>query len=546
MDSTLSGRSRRSGRRRPLFPRMPLFAAACIILASALFVRELIQFSQQEDRIPNGVAIGSVPVGGMTESEARAALEAAYAQPITLYYRDSPIVLEPAEIGWRLNVPSMLASAAQVGEEEGSFWRRFVNYLTQQQVEQSANLPLLADYQTSLLDQVLQDIARRYDQEIGIASYDVSTLTTFTGETTSVLDVETALSLVDDALRQPTGRVVALPVSGAVDGRPELNALRSLIIDYLDSNGFIFDGQTTVAAVFIMDLVNGEEISILGDVAFSAASTIKVPVLIDYFRRLDREPNQDEAFVMANSLLCSENSSTNLLLEIIGGGDIYTGLARVNETIQYLGAINTYLSAPMTVPGQEPGSIAPPATAPNTEFNTDPDPFNQTTAEDIGTLFSMLYDCAEYGSGALVAYPDGQFTQRECRQMLELMSANDLQRLLQGGIPEGVRISHKNGWLNTSALVGDAGIVYPENGNNYIIAVYLWEQTAPEEATSVGFGQLWPLLEGISRATWNHFNPDEALTAPRTLPQFAQDCEEHGYLPPYGQVNLDDINAWRR
>jgi hypothetical protein len=30
------------------------------------------------------------------------------------------------------------------------------------------------------------------------------------------------------------------------------------------------------------------------------------------------------------------------------------------------------------------------------------------------------------------------------------------------------------------------------------------------------------------------------------LPQFAEDCEEHGYLPPYGQVNLDDINAWRR
>jgi len=30
---------------------------------------------------------------------------------------------------------------------------------------------------------------------------------------------------------------------------------------------------------------------------------------------------------------------------------------------------------------------------------------------------------------------------------LELMSANDLGRLLQGGIPAGTRISHKNGWL---------------------------------------------------------------------------------------------------
>jgi hypothetical protein len=218
----------------------------------------------------------------------------------------------------------------------------------------------------------------------------------------------------------------------------------------------------------------------------------------------------------------------------------------VNETTQHLGADDTYLSAPLTVPGLEPGSIAPPPTSPNPNFDTDPDPFNQTTAEDMGTLFAMLYDCAQFGSGALVAYPEGQYTQRECRQMLELMSANDLQRLLQGGIPEGVRISHKNGWLNTSALVGDAGIVFPESGNDYVISVYLWEQTAPEEATNVGFNKLWPLLEGISRATWNHFSPQEALTSGRMLPQFAEDCEEHGYLPPYGQVNLDDINAWRR
>ena len=187
-----------------------------------------------------------------------------------------------------------------------------------------------------------------------------------------------------------------------------------------------------------------------------------------------------------------------------------------------------------------------PTTTPNPNFNTDPDPYNQITPEDLGTLFALIYDCANYSSGLMVAFPNGEFTQQECKQMLELMSANNLLRLLQGGIPEGTRISHKNGWLTET--VGDAGIVYPPSGRNYVIAVFLWEDTEFQN-----FERLWPLVEGISRAAWNYFNytdnPNDAeplLLTPRDdLPRTAQDCEGN-YLPPAGQVNLDDIFAWQR
>ncbi len=118
---------------------------------------------------------------------------------------------------------------------------------------------------------------------------------------------------------------------------------------------------------------------------------------------------------------------------------------------------------------------------------------DQTTAEDMGTLFSMIYDCANYGSGLMTAYPNGEYTQTECKQMLELMSANDLLRLLQGGIPKGVRIAHKNGWV--SDMTGDAGIVFPPNGRDYAIAVYLWQKTDFQD-----FTKLWPMIEDISRA----------------------------------------------
>jgi hypothetical protein len=318
--------------------------------------------------------------------------------------------------------------------------------------------------------------------------------------------------------------------------------LEDMIKAYLDSEGFLYDGQTTVASVYIMDLQTGEEINILGDVAFSAASTIKLPIMIDYFRTLNLPPTDEEAFLMANSLLCSNNSSSNLIMQIIGGGtDVFRGLASVTQTAQFLGARNTYITAPFVlgVQGEQFGSIPAPPPSPNPSFNTQPDPFNQTTAEDLGTLFNLLYDCANYGSGLMAAFPDGEFTQNECRQMIELMSANDLLRLLQGGIPPGTRISHKNGWLQT--MHGDAGIVYSPNGRNYIIAVFVWE--AGEFFT---FTRAWPLIEGISRAAWNYFNPETPLLAPRSdLPQSgAADCNT--FLPPFGQVNLDDINHWRR
>jgi len=554
MTSNTNRRGRRSGRKRPLIPRLPLISLAFVVLAGALFINELITFSQQEDRIPIDVAVGNIPIGGLSRAEAEAVIEGAYAQPVTLYYNNSPIMLDPAEIGWRLNTQSMLADAISVGEEEGSFWRRFFNYLTQQEIQNAANLDLSGDYQRSLLVTFLEDVARRYDRTTTTSSFDVNTLTTFPSEGSAILNIELAIDRIDAALRQPQNRVVDLPVSGQDSGRPQLSTLEDLIIAYLDNNGFIYNGTTTVAGVFVMDLTTGEEISINGDVAFSAASTIKAPIMVDYFRRLDREVNDDEAFIMANSLLCSTNSSTNLLLDIIGStqsADVYTGLALVNETMQQIGANNTYITAPLEEPGVVFSTIARPATvAPNPNIVTAADNLNQTTPEDMGTLFTMLYDCANYGSGMTVTFPDNTITQRECRQMLELMSANDLERLLMGGIPEDVRISHKNGWLNLSAVVGDAGIVYPPNGNDYVIAVFLWEDTTQDLATAVGFERLWPLLEGISRATWNHFSPDAALTSTRVdQTRNAAECNPVngvGYLPPYGQVNLDDINAWRR
>jgi beta-lactamase class A len=536
MATSLSGLGTRRRQRR--MPIIPVFSWVFVFLALGLLMLELIRFSQQVERYAADVVVAGVDVGGLTTTDAANRLEQAYAAPITLWYDNSPIELDPAQVGFRTNREAMLAQARSGGTQETSFWARFANYLTGQQAQRVVNVDLVADYQQNLLRQFMQDVAVRYDRPPGDASYDVSTLTFRPGAAGYTLDVERAVNLVDTALKNPTQRQVTLPLQGADGSGINISALRNLIVGYLDSNSFIYDGQTTVASVFIMDLNTGAEIDINSDVAFSAASTVKVSILMDYFRHLLFSPNDDEAFLMAQSLLCSNNSSSNLIMQLIGNGDIFAGIADVTNNTQFLGARNTFISAPLYLGGdQQLGSIPAPTTRPNQNFNTGADPYNQTTTEDLGTMFSQIYDCAYFGSGLMAAEPNGDYTQTECRQMLELMSANDLGRLLQGGIPAGVRISHKNGWLTD--VHGDAGIVFPPNGNNYVIAVFVWKNTE-----FFSYAEAWPLIEGISRATWNYFSPETPMISPRTdLPPEARACVE--FAPPYGEVNLNDINAWR-
>ncbi len=520
-------------------PIIPLFSWILILLALGLFGIELIRFSQQEDQLAADVNVGGVDVGGMSAAEAVARWEQAYAQPVVLWYNDSPILLDPAAVGFRTNQESMLAAARSASQNESNFWARFAAYLTGSTARQTADVQLSADYQERLLENFLLDVAARYDRAPGDAQFDLQTLAIRTGSIGYAVDVERALPLVDAALRDPVNRQVMLPLMGTNGGRPEISALEDLIVAYLDSEGFIYDGQSTVASVYIQDLETGAEINLLSDVAVSAASTVKISILIDYFRNLLFAPSDDEAFLMAQSLLCSNNSSSNLIMQLIGNNDLFTGIADVTNTMQYIGAQNSFISAPLFLGGDQVlGSIPAPPTAPNASFNTGADPFNQTTTEDLGTMLGMIYDCAQYGSGLMAAYRDGEFTQQECRQMLNLMSANDLGRLLQAGIPEGVPIAHKNGWLDD--VHGDAGIVFPPNGRNYIIAVFVWEN-----AEFFSFERAWPLVEGISRAAWNYFVPEQPLIAARTnLPEQAVACD--AFAPPYGEVDLDNINGWRQ
>lgn len=535
-----------SGNRgRNRLPLLPVFSILMLLGAIALFIVELLDFSRQQNRLGASVSVAGVEVGGMLPGEAVATWESAFSSPLTLWYEDSPILLEPAAIGFRINNAAMLAEAREASSGGTANWLRFFYGLIGEESRSNVSIALNATWQNSLLEQFLREIGLRYDRPPEEGAWDLETLTVLPGAGGRSLDIARALPLVEGALRSAVERHVTLPLRDTLPGQVHLGILEHLIRSWLDTQGFIYDGQTTLASVYVADLMSGEEIRLNADVAVSAASTIKLPIMLDYYRTLNLAPNDDEAWLMANSLLCSNNASSNLIMQIIGDGEnIFRGLASVTANARFLGARNTFITAPfdLGVEGQITGSNLPPRTSPNPRFNTRPDAYNQTTAEDLGALLGMVYDCAHLGSGLLAARPDGAYTRNECRQMIELMSGNDLQRLLQGGLPLGTRIAHKNGWLEN--LHGDAGIVFPPNGRNYVIAVFVWEDTS-----FFSFERAWPLIEGISRAAWNYFSPRQALPVPRSdLPASgAAPCDgPDGFLPPYGEVNLNDIDAWRR
>lgn len=538
-------------RPRRRFPILGIISTLMIVAAIGLFIYELMSFTQIEDRLPIGVTVGGVRVDNLTEDAAALLIEEAYTTPVTLYYQNAPINLIPDEIGFNVNTDVMVAQARATGETGAGFWGRFFNFLLARNETVLQDIPLEADYQRNALRARLEEIALIYDESGATYNYDVSSLTISTSGAGYQLDIEGAMDVVEDALMRPENRAVDLPIIGGDTGRAPMSALEELILAYFNAEGFIYDGQNTVASVFILDLETGEEINIQSDVAFTAASTIKIGIMLDLYRSVSREMNRDEAFLMANSMLCSNNDSSNRIMTVLlGAGDQYRGLGSVTNTYQTLGASNTFLVAPLVTgdPNQVFGSIAAPETQPNPTIVTTADPYSQTTPEDMGTVMSLIYDCANYGSGLMAIYPNGEYTQYECTQMLELMSANDLGRLLQAGIPEGTRISHKNGWLpggTLGASTGETGIVYSPNGRDYVISVYVWES----DTSSTGF-ERWPMIEEISRAAWNYFNPENPLLERRTdLPATANECNPangvDAYLPPYDVIDLNNINGWR-
>ncbi len=302
----------------------------------------------------------------------------------------------------------------------------------------------------------------------------------------------------------PTSATAPAP---KLPGRVDLQALGDTILTYLLGLGFAPEAEH-IASVFIENLSSGESISLGRGIAYSGMSLIKIPILVTYYRFASSPVDRVEAELIANTMICSGNHTANALLAILGNGDELAGAQQVTDTMRALGLRDTFLITPfdLRVAG-EPTPQPRPVYAPDIDADrtmTAPDPYNETTPEDLGWLLSAIYQCATSESGPLLeVFPD-QFTPTECRQMLLAMSRNRVNVLTEAGVPAGIRVAHKHGWIDDTH--GDAAIVFTPGGDFVLTMAMYQANWLPYEVS-------WPTMAEIARFVYNAFNPEAPLEA---------------------------------
>ncbi len=276
-----------------------------------------------------------------------------------------------------------------------------------------------------------------------------------------------------------------------------------------------FEPETSkTGGLFLMDLQTGEAITFGNETAFSGISVNKVAILVDLYRYLDAPPDAQLAASIANTMICSENSATNRLLSVIGGGDEYLGADKVTDFLKELGLNHTFLTAPYVVDPNNIPTPPRPIRYPTTgidQVRANPDPSNQLTIDEMGWLLASVYQCAYQDDGALVETFPGKYSPRECRQILHVMSSNTVDALLKTGAPSDTRVAHKHGWIADTH--GNAAVFFTPGGD-YVLVMMLYQ---PEW---LDFQVSLPLMSEVSRQVYNYYNPDTPAAAIR-----------EGYIP---------------
>lgn len=299
----------------------------------------------------------------------------------------------------------------------------------------------------------------------------------------------------------PTPQTVTVngaPWNGAAVAAGELaESLGKAMHEYLLAQGYApYTDQ--FGSVFVLDLSTGDTFTLNDGVAYSGMSLTKIPILVTYFQRHDGSLTADEAFLVADTMMCSENITTNQLLDQIGEGDPFRGAQRVTALMQSLDLRGTFILRPYVILENEPSIDVGTITTGADQSSARPDRFNQMLPRDLGWLLAGIYQCAANETGLLMERYPNDFDAHECRQMLYAMDANVINVFTEAGVPPDTPVLHKHGWIQDTH--GDAAIVLgPDTAYVFVAALY------GEDWLEFEFSS--PVIAELSRLAWNALNP---------------------------------------
>ncbi|MBI4533026.1 MAG: serine hydrolase [Candidatus Melainabacteria bacterium] len=210
------------------------------------------------------------------------------------------------------------------------------------------------------------------------------------------------------------------------------------------------------AGIFVVEPSTGCYVDIAGQASFSAASMIKIPILVELLKQMDTKTiKPDQRLTIRQDLIAggsgylqwrpvgsyvtvaeaaelmivtSDNTATNLIIDLLGGKEV------CNNDYALWGLSRTKI------------------------YNSLPDfeGTNQTSP------FDLVYLLAKVDKGEILSAESRQF-------MYKVMAKTRIRTLLPMGLGPGAKIIHKTG--DIGAMVGDAGIVEARSGERYFVAV---------------------------------------------------------------------------
>ncbi len=481
--------------------RTLLRAAALILILAAALISAL-QFSRYKKVVgvfANGSTWGGVDVSGLDRSEAAARVQAAYDRPVELRYQGEAIQVNADELGAQIIIPA--AEHLPVGP---SFWM----YLWSRP-ETAAEIPPELEIDKDVLRAYLVEmVAARYDL-IPPAPLPLAGSTRFEiGQPGRALDVDASIERIVTQLRSLESKPVELVVSELPPAAPDLQNLGIFLKQKLSEAGF--DG---IAEISLVDLKGeralhfatrgGQDLE--EDIAFSAASTVKIPILVSLLRRSAEPLPAEIDSLIVRMMALSENPPADQLMQQVIGGELAP--LSVTEDMARLGLENTflagyfYLGAPLLRLYETPANQ-------RQDVSTSPDIYNQTTAGDMTALLQAVYQCAKENRGLLVDTFPGEMTQSKCEYLLGVMAQNKIGVLFEAGVPDGTVVAHKHGWTEESDgylhSISDVGVIYGHE-TDYLLIVFLYD------SDQLLFDPANKLIAQLSQVAYNYFNPSHQI-----------------------------------
>ena len=254
------------------------------------------------------------------------------------------------------------------------------------------------------------------------------------------------------------------------------------------------------AGVYFHDLSRGDSLLAGAHLRFHAASTMKVPVMIQLYR--DRDAGQlslDDSIPVTNvfrsivdtstyTLTKADDSDSTLYLRVGGSGK-----ATIRELVELMETVSSNLATNLLI--ARVGAPRANATAHALGADSilvlrgveDGKAYraglnNTTTARDLGVLLAAIAE----GRAASPA---------ACREMLAILARQHFNEGIPAGLPPGTRVYHKTGWIG-GVVYHDAAIVERSDGRRYILVVLTGGIPKDEDA--------YRLVSDVSRLVYDH------------------------------------------